>query len=239
VLASQDGTGAVWWGLADQEGTIRDVVSNTGVVRDTGRTSAAVDFIFGYTGRPWDAAGETDSRSSGRVGVIRRWNVATVEPLPPLENYRIAEAEDEQAAPQGKNGVKQADGKKYRRIAFSPNGRKNPSEILAGIAPFGGRQPDRPLYCSTRYIVLAGKTTVALPSACLISTGAGVAMPLMSNSTALVSRGLATVTVASVFSTWNGALPAERMRKQSLCLPLIRARVGTAVQPVGRQTVPT
>ena len=54
---------------------------------------------------------------------------------------------------------------------------------------------------SIRYIVLAGSTTVALPLVCLISTGVGVAMPLTSNGTALVTCELATATVASVFST--------------------------------------
>jgi RHS repeat-associated protein len=68
VLATDSAAGMVRWGLADHEGTIRDVLNATG---DTvlyhirydafGKvTSGAVpavpaEFNFGYTGRPWDA----------------------------------------------------------------------------------------------------------------------------------------------------------------------------------------
>ncbi len=62
-------------------------------------------------------------------------------------------------------------------------------------------------------------------------------MPLMSNRVALLSRGLAMVRAASRFSTCSGGFPTERMRKHSLCWPSNRARVGTTVQPVGRQRV--
>ena len=79
---------------------------------------------------------------------------------------------------------------------------------------------------------------VALPAACLISTGVEVAIPLISNRVALLSRGLAMVITALMFSTYSGGLPTEKMQQHSLCLPSIRPRVGTTAQPVGRQRVP-
>jgi hypothetical protein len=57
-------SGAILWGLADNQGTIRDVVSNTtkAVVDHRKYDSfgnatsnwAATDFVFGCTGQAWD-----------------------------------------------------------------------------------------------------------------------------------------------------------------------------------------
>ena len=64
ILASENASGTVLWGLADNEGTIRDVVNNSGVVQSHrvfdsyGKlTSGTIDnsFAFGYTGQAWDA----------------------------------------------------------------------------------------------------------------------------------------------------------------------------------------
>ena len=66
ILTSEDASGEVLWGLADHEGTIRDVVDNAGVVQDhrqfdsfgndTTATPRATDFLFGYTGQAFDQA---------------------------------------------------------------------------------------------------------------------------------------------------------------------------------------
>jgi RHS repeat-associated protein len=63
VLAEESGAGVRWF-LADEQGTIKDVVDNTGTVIDhitydsfgriVGQTSA-IDLRFAYTGREWDA----------------------------------------------------------------------------------------------------------------------------------------------------------------------------------------
>ena len=65
ILASDDGTN-VLWGLGDQEGTVRDIVNNSGSVVDhrkydsfgkvTSESAPATDFIFGYTGQAIDSA---------------------------------------------------------------------------------------------------------------------------------------------------------------------------------------
>ena len=64
VLASEDAQGEVLWALADNQGTVRDVVDATGVVVNhvtydsfggvTGESNTGVDFRFGYTGREFD-----------------------------------------------------------------------------------------------------------------------------------------------------------------------------------------
>jgi RHS repeat-associated protein len=58
--AAENASGAVLWGLADHEGTIRDIVDSTRAVVDhrtydsfgkvTAETAPATDFVFGYTG---------------------------------------------------------------------------------------------------------------------------------------------------------------------------------------------
>jgi len=74
ILAVEDGSGMVRWGLADHEGTIRDVLDASGLLvdhrcydsfgRSMGQTDTAVDFLFGYAGRPWDAqTGLYDNRA--------------------------------------------------------------------------------------------------------------------------------------------------------------------------------
>jgi hypothetical protein len=66
ILASEDGAGTVLWGLGDHEGTIRDIVNNSGTVVDhrkydsfgkmTSESAPTTDFIFGYTGQAQDQA---------------------------------------------------------------------------------------------------------------------------------------------------------------------------------------
>jgi RHS repeat-associated protein len=64
VLADETVTGAVQWALADQQGSVRDVINNQGQILNhirydsfgniTSQTNANVDFRFGYTGREFD-----------------------------------------------------------------------------------------------------------------------------------------------------------------------------------------
>ena len=67
ILADEQingGTSTLYWPLADQQGTIRDVVNNSGTVvnhlqyssfgKVTSETNAAIDLIYGYTGRERD-----------------------------------------------------------------------------------------------------------------------------------------------------------------------------------------
>ncbi|GAG28854.1 unnamed protein product, partial [marine sediment metagenome] len=67
ILAVEDGSGDILWGLAGHQGTIRDVVEydGQGAVLDThvqydafggftGATLPSVDFLFAFTGRPVD-----------------------------------------------------------------------------------------------------------------------------------------------------------------------------------------
>jgi RHS repeat-associated protein len=84
------GEGGVLWGLADHEGTIRDVVNNSGTVVDhrqygsfgqlTSETDAAVDFLFGYTGQAMDrdTAHPLDSNDKGLYYYDARWYDAAV-----------------------------------------------------------------------------------------------------------------------------------------------------------------
>jgi len=63
VLAADSGSG-VLWGLADHQGTIRDVVNNSGVVQNhikyssfgdiVSESNSSVDYRFSYTGREFD-----------------------------------------------------------------------------------------------------------------------------------------------------------------------------------------
>jgi RHS repeat-associated protein len=67
VLADeQTATGKVYWALTDQQGTVRVVVDHNGLEvpqgflydsfgRRTDPLAPPVDFLFGYTGREWDA----------------------------------------------------------------------------------------------------------------------------------------------------------------------------------------
>ena len=68
-------TDAVLWGLADHEGSIRDIVDNTGTVVDhrvfnsfgeMTESVPATDFIFGYTGKYFDKA-------TGLQNNLERW----------------------------------------------------------------------------------------------------------------------------------------------------------------------
>jgi RHS repeat-associated protein len=80
----------VLWGLSDHEGTIRDVVNNTGTVVDhrqygsfgqlTSETDAAVDFLFGYTGQAMDrdTAHPLDANDKGLDYYDARWYDAAV-----------------------------------------------------------------------------------------------------------------------------------------------------------------
>jgi RHS repeat-associated protein len=64
VLADETVTRAVQWALSDQQGSVRDVISNQGQLLNhirydsfgniTSQTNANVDFRFGYTGREFD-----------------------------------------------------------------------------------------------------------------------------------------------------------------------------------------
>jgi RHS repeat-associated protein len=64
VLASENAEGEVLWALTDNQGTVRDVVDNSGTVVNhitydsfgqiTSETNPNVDFRFGYTGREFD-----------------------------------------------------------------------------------------------------------------------------------------------------------------------------------------
>jgi RHS repeat-associated protein len=64
-ILAQEANGEVLWALTDNQGTVRDIVNNDGVVvnhitydsfgKVTGESNAAVDFRFGYTGRELDA----------------------------------------------------------------------------------------------------------------------------------------------------------------------------------------
>ena len=81
ILAVEDPAGEVLWGLSDHQGTIRDIVNSTGTVVDhrqynsfgeiTTETNPAVDFIFGYTGKPLDP-------DTGLQYNHNRWYDATV-----------------------------------------------------------------------------------------------------------------------------------------------------------------
>jgi RHS repeat-associated protein len=75
VLASDNGNGsAVLWGLADNEGTIRDIINNSGAVVDhrkydsfgTMTETAATDYLFGHAGQPFD-------KTTGLVDDWHRW----------------------------------------------------------------------------------------------------------------------------------------------------------------------
>ncbi len=65
-VSSLESPGAVLWGLSDHEGTIRDVVDNSGSVVDhrvfnsfgkmTSESAPTTDFAFGYDGTFWDSA---------------------------------------------------------------------------------------------------------------------------------------------------------------------------------------
>ena len=100
ILASEDtaaagnATGAVLWGLGDHEGTIRDIVNNSGAVVDhrkfdsfgkmTSESVPATDFIFGYTGQALD-------RTTGLYDYWHRW----YDPTPgrfPSEDPAAADA---------------------------------------------------------------------------------------------------------------------------------------------------
>jgi RHS repeat-associated protein len=67
ILAVEDGSGNVLWGLGDHEGTIRDIVNNSGTVTEHrtydsfGKTTSAwaADFLFGSDGMPYDPATDT------------------------------------------------------------------------------------------------------------------------------------------------------------------------------------
>ena len=64
VIADEDSSGQVRWGLADNQNTIRDVIDSTGAVLNhivynsfglvTSETNPAEEFRFGYTGRELD-----------------------------------------------------------------------------------------------------------------------------------------------------------------------------------------
>lgn len=64
VLAQENSSGEVLWGLADNQGSIRDVVNNAGIIQNhlvydsfgqlRSETNPVVDFRFGYTGREPD-----------------------------------------------------------------------------------------------------------------------------------------------------------------------------------------
>jgi len=82
LLAEDDfATGRVLWGLADQEGTIRDVVNSLGQVVDhrtynsfgqiTSETNPAVNFPFAYTGQRLDTA-------TGLTNLSARWYNSSV-----------------------------------------------------------------------------------------------------------------------------------------------------------------
>ncbi|MEN6407240.1 MAG: RHS repeat-associated core domain-containing protein [Thermoguttaceae bacterium] len=82
ILASEDSSGTVLWGLGDHEGTIRDIVNNARTVVDHRQydsfgniTSESVptttDFIFGYTGQALDDV-------TGLMDYGHRWYDAAV-----------------------------------------------------------------------------------------------------------------------------------------------------------------
>ncbi|MCA9224658.1 MAG: RHS repeat-associated core domain-containing protein, partial [Planctomycetales bacterium] len=64
ILADEDAMGNVLWPLTDQVGSVRDLVDSTGTVVNhlvydsfgqlTSETNAAVDHLFGFTGREYD-----------------------------------------------------------------------------------------------------------------------------------------------------------------------------------------
>ena len=64
ILAVEDSGGSVLWGLDDHQGTIRDVIDSTGALvrhveytafgRHANGTAPIADFLFGFTGRPFD-----------------------------------------------------------------------------------------------------------------------------------------------------------------------------------------
>jgi RHS repeat-associated protein len=73
VLASEDALGDVLWSLPDNQGTVRDIaaydsLTDTTTVENhrkfdafgniTAESNAAVDFLYAYTGREWDADAE-------------------------------------------------------------------------------------------------------------------------------------------------------------------------------------
>jgi len=76
VLAVEDGSGAVRWGLADHEGTIRDVLNSSGQAvnhvkynsfgKAVDSTAPIADFLFGFTGQPYDPA-------TGMYNYGKRW----------------------------------------------------------------------------------------------------------------------------------------------------------------------
>lgn len=65
ILADEDDLGDVLWPLADNQGTVRDLVNSSGVVQNhltfdafgkiMTETNATVDHLYAYTGREWDA----------------------------------------------------------------------------------------------------------------------------------------------------------------------------------------
>ncbi len=65
MIVAMRNAGTVLWGLGDHEGTIRDIVDNSGSVLDhrvfnsfgklTSETAPATDFDIGYTGLFYDA----------------------------------------------------------------------------------------------------------------------------------------------------------------------------------------
>ncbi len=81
ILAVEDAAGDLLWGLADHEGTIRDIVDSTGTVVNhrtydtfgniTAETAPATDFPQAFTGRPLDA-------DTGLYNYRARWYDPTV-----------------------------------------------------------------------------------------------------------------------------------------------------------------
>jgi len=70
VFAEETGTGDIYWALADNQGTVRDlaeydsIMDETNVVNHikydaygniTSESNPSIDFLFAYTGREWDA----------------------------------------------------------------------------------------------------------------------------------------------------------------------------------------
>jgi len=87
ILATDNGSGVVRWGLRDDEGTIRDEVNNSGVVQNHVKfdsfgkpisgTAPAADFLFGLNGMRYDPA-------------TKEYRTATV-PYDPFTGRRLSE----------------------------------------------------------------------------------------------------------------------------------------------------
>jgi RHS repeat-associated protein len=68
VLADENAQGQVLWALADNQGTVRDLIDSAGVIQNhtiydsfgkiTNQTNSSISTIFGYTGREYDAETE-------------------------------------------------------------------------------------------------------------------------------------------------------------------------------------